>query len=141
MIGVGVLQAQNIAGSWQGTLKAGPQDLRIVVKISLDDDKWKAVTYSIDQGGQPFPASAFTLSGSTIKMTVAALNGNYEGKLSADANTITGTWSQGQPLPLNLTRATPETAWTIPEPPPPPKQMPADAKPVFEVALRFLQPM
>lgn len=130
----GALFAQNITGSWQGTLKAGPQGLRLVIKISLDNDKLKAVTYSIDQGGQPIPVSAITKDGSTIKMTVAAINGSYEGKLSADANSITGTWTQGMPLPLNLTRATAETAWTIPEPPPPPKRMAADANPAFEVA-------
>jgi bla regulator protein blaR1 len=69
-----------------------------------------------------------------LKITVPAINGTYEGKLSSDGKSITGTFSQGQPLPLNLMRATAETAWTIPEPPPPPKTMPADAKPVFEVA-------
>ena len=40
----------------------------------------------------------------------------------------------GNPAPLDLVRATPETAWTIPEPPPPPKIMAADAKPEFEVS-------
>ena len=128
------LQAQNITGTWQGTLKSGPQDLRLAIKISLDDDKLKAVSYAVDLPGQVVNASVITQSGSTVKMTFPQVNGSYEGKLSADGNTITGTWDQGQPLPFNLTRATPETAWTIPEPPPPPKQMPADAKPVFEVA-------
>jgi bla regulator protein blaR1 len=130
------LQAQNITGAWQGTLKAGPRDLRIVIKISLEDDKPKAVMYSLDQaGGQPIPASAFTKDGSNIKMTVAGIGGNYEGKLSADGSSIAGTWTQGgAPLPLNLTRATPETAWSIPDPPPPPKLMAPDATPEFEVA-------
>ena len=45
------------------------------------------------------------------------VGGKYEGKLSADGNSITGTWSQGSPLPLNFTKATPATAWAIPEPP------------------------
>jgi uncharacterized protein (TIGR03435 family) len=67
-------------------------------------------------------------------MAVPALGGTYEGKLSSDGNTITGTWTQGAPLPLNLERATPATEWTIPEPPPPPKIMAVDAKPKFEVA-------
>jgi uncharacterized protein (TIGR03435 family) len=130
----GALFGQNITGNWQGALKAGAQELRIVIKISLDDDKLKAVSYSIDQGGAPIPVSAITRDGSTIKMTIAAIGGSYEGRLSSDGNTIMGTWTQGAPMPLNLTRATPETAWTIPEPPPPPKPMPADAKPGFEVA-------
>jgi len=128
------LHAQNMTGAWQGTLK-GPQDLRIVVKISLDNDNLKAVLYSIDQGGQGIPASAITRDGSTVKMTVAGIGGAYEGKLSADGNSIAGTWTQGGPaMPLNLARATPGTEWTIPEPPPPPKLMVADANPAFEVS-------
>jgi uncharacterized protein (TIGR03435 family) len=129
-----VLDAQDIAGTWQGTLKPGPKDLRLVIKISHGDDKLKAVMYSIDQGGQPIPASAVARDGSTVKVTIAAINGSYEGKLSADGKSITGTWNQGAPLPLALARATPETTWTIPEPPPPPKRMPATAKPGVEVA-------
>jgi uncharacterized protein (TIGR03435 family) len=129
--------AQNIVGTWQGTLQIpqGPA-LRTVLKISrADDESLKALFYSIDQGGQPINASAMTQQGSTVKMTIAAIGGNYEGKLSADGSSISGSWTQaGNPLPLNLARATPATEWTIPEPLPPPKAMPAGAKPTFEVA-------
>jgi uncharacterized protein (TIGR03435 family) len=131
----GSLHAQNITGTWQGTLKPGPRDFRIVIKFSLEDDRLKAVMYSIDQaGGQPIIANSTSRDGSTIKMTVTMIGGSYEGKLSADGNSITGTWAQGARLPLNLTRATPETAWTIPDPPPPPVRMATGAKPGFEVA-------
>ena len=45
------------------------------------------------------------------------------------------TWTQGgQPLALTLKRATPETVWALPQPPPRPKPMAADADPSFEVA-------
>jgi uncharacterized protein (TIGR03435 family) len=126
--------AQSIADTWQGTLHAG-QDLRTVVKISkADDGGYKAVFYSIDQGGAVIPVTKITLDGATVKMALVALGGTYEGKLSSDGKTITGTWSQGQPLPLNLTRATPETEWTIPPPPPPLPPMDANASPTFEVA-------
>lgn len=129
------LQAENITGTWQGTLKAGPQGLRTVLKISLEDDKYKGTMYSIDQGGQPIQLSSFIKDGPVVKYTITAINGSYEGRLSADGNTITGTWTQfGNPSVLNLVRATPETAWTIPEPLPPPKIMAADAKPEFEVS-------
>jgi uncharacterized protein (TIGR03435 family) len=130
------VQAQNIVGTWQGTLKGPQQDLRIVVKISTTEaDKLSAVLYSIDQRTPAIPASTFTRDGSAVKMTVAALNGTYEGKVSGDGNSINGTWTQGgPPAPLNLARATTETAWTIPDPPPPQKPMAADAKPTFEVA-------
>lgn len=125
----------NIADTWQGTLHAG-QDLRTVVKISkADRGGYKAVFYSIDQGGAPIPVTKITLEGTTVKMSLTAIGGTYEGKLSADGKTITGNWSQGpNPLPLNLARATPETEWTIPAPPPKLPPMDANASPSFEVA-------
>jgi uncharacterized protein (TIGR03435 family) len=55
--------------------------------------------------------------------------------LEADGSTMTGNFKQGpEPIALVLKRATPETAWAIPEPPPPPKLMAPDASPEFEVA-------
>ena len=130
----GALFAQNITGTWQGTLKAGGSELRIVFKISTTDaDKLKAVLYSIDQGGSAYPPARHS-TGFDGKNGDIRIGGSYEGKLSADGNSIAGTWTQGPPLPLNLTRATNETAWAIPEPPPPPKPMAADANPAFEVA-------
>lgn len=141
----GSLFAQNLTGTWQGALQV-PQapggQLRIVMKVSTTDaDTLKAVMYSIDQGGQPINANAVTLQGSAVKISVVPIGGTFEGKLSGDGNTIAGTWTQGPPLPLTLTRATPQTAWTIPEPPPPPKLMPADANPSFEVAtIKLSQP-
>lgn len=132
---LGSLQAQDLSGTWQGTLSAGGRDLRIVIKVSQADSGLKAMFYSIDQGAQGAPSGAITVSGSNIKITVPGIGGTYEGKLSSEANTITGTWSQGPgTFPLNLARATPETAWAIPEPPPPPKPMAPDANPTFEVA-------
>lgn len=125
---------QDIADTWQGTLHAG-SDLRTVVKISKADGGYKAVFYSIDQGGNPLPVTKIILDGTTVKMSLTAIGGTYEGKLSADGKTITGNWSQGSnPLPLVLTRATPETEWTIPTPPPPLPPMDTNANPSFEVA-------
>jgi uncharacterized protein (TIGR03435 family) len=125
----------DIADTWQGTLHAG-QDLRTIVKITKDDKGvYKGVFYSIDQGGQALNLDSVTLSGQEVKFVLKLAGLTYEGKLSADGKTIDGASSQGGgSLPLVLTRATPETAWEIPKPQPPPKPMAADADPSFEVA-------
>ena len=107
--------SQSIADTWQGTLHAG-QDARIVFKISKAPAGYSATFYGIDQD-LDLPVNKILLDGSTLRMTLAIDRVTYEGKLSADGKTITGTWSQGpSPLPLVLSRATPETAWTIPAP-------------------------
>lgn len=131
----GGAKAQEIVGQWQGTLHAGKQDLRLVMKVFKDNGSLKADFYSIDQNPTPIHTSTFVRDGSSIKFTINMIGGSYDGKLSADGKTIDGTWTQGaNPIPLDLVLTTKETAWEIPAPPPPPKLMAADADPSFDVA-------
>lgn len=124
----------DIVATWQGTLHVG-QDLRTVLKVTKADAGYKADFYSIDQGGQPFPVTKITLEGNTVKYNISAFDLKFEGKLSADGNTIEGTSTQaGNALPLVFTRTAPATEWAIPKPPPPIPPMSADANPSFEVA-------
>jgi uncharacterized protein (TIGR03435 family) len=125
--------AQTLAGTWQGTLNVG-KDLRLVVTItSAAGAQLTGMMYSIDQGGgQGVTVSDITLSGSTVRFAIIAIGGVFDGQLSADATSMRGNWTQGgKPLPLTLTRATPDTAWPIPAPV---KPMAADAPTTFEVA-------
>jgi uncharacterized protein (TIGR03435 family) len=129
-------KGQGIADIWQGTMHSG-RDLRNVVRISkADDGGYKAVFYFIDlRGGDGFTASKVTLDGPVLKMTLPSASATYEGKLSPDGKTITGAWTQGSnSAPLILTRAAPETEWTIPPPTPKLPPMAANADPSFEVA-------
>jgi uncharacterized protein (TIGR03435 family) len=129
------LFGQSLTGTWQGTLTVpNGKELRIVFKIATTDkDALKATLYSIDQPGPGVSSTPFTPQSSNVKFEVPGIGGTFEGKLSADGKSIAGTWTQGGPLPLNLTRADAETAWAIPEPPPRLKPMAADANPSFEV--------
>jgi uncharacterized protein (TIGR03435 family) len=128
------LHAQDLTGNWQGTLPAG-KGVRLVAKIAKADKGWTTTIYNVDQAGQSLKASSVALDGSTFKFKVDTMSISYEGKLSAEGKSMSGTWTQGtQSYPLTLARATPETAWDIPEAPAAPKPMTADATPGFEVA-------
>ncbi len=125
--------AMNIAATWQGTLRTD-RELRFVVKITkADDGTLRATFYNIDGEPGGIPVISTTLNGSLLKLDLPF--GTYEGTVGADGNSIAGTWRHGSnPVPLNFARATPETEWTIPQPPRRMPPMAADANPVFEVA-------
>jgi non-heme chloroperoxidase len=109
---VTTLQAQDIAGDWQGTLSKADKHLRIILHFEkAADGAWTGKLYSIDQAPDPIPVSAVTLHGSALKLTVDWVRGSYEGTVNADGVSITGTWTQADTLPLDFRRATKETAW------------------------------
>jgi len=131
----------DLTGQWQGTAQAPAPapELRVVFLVSkADGGGWKTVFNYIDliAQGNGIPRSAnLTLQGSTVEIKVPGNGGSYHGQLSADGESIAGSWTQGGPdMTLNLVRTTPETAWEVPKPPPPPKAMAPDANPSFEVA-------
>src|SRR6185312_14584260 len=131
----GIARAQDVVGDWQGALDLGGGHLRVVVKVTKEKGALGAKLFNADRGTPPMTASDVTLSGSTFKFAAQPMGVTFEGKLSADGKTISGAWTQGgRASPLEFVRATRETAWDIPSPPPPPKAMAADANPGFEVA-------
>jgi len=74
------------------------------------------MTYSIDQGRDRggIRVTSIALQGSILRYSIDSINGSYEGKLSADGTSITGTWTQNNgPRQLNFQRPTKETAWTV----------------------------
>ena len=111
------LFAQDLAGIWQGVVKNPDtkEELRTVLKIaSSDGDPIKANFWSIDQTYLVFPAT-LTLQGSVLKMSIPGIGATYQGKLSADGNTMTGTL-KGFSVPVQWTmkRVLRDQAWAIP---------------------------
>lgn len=126
--------AQDIAGIWQGTLH-DPQanrDLRTEIRIvKVDAGAYKATFYSLDQGWLPLQTSGLTFENGELKFSLVGLGGMYEGKMSDDWKTITGSWTHGaNPMSLVLVRTTSDDAWPVPEPI---KSMVANANPKFDV--------
>jgi len=108
------LCARDISGAWQGTLHRGAQDLRLVIQIAKNDaGAYSAKLYRIDQTSQAIPVTSVALEGLNLRLVVAAIRVSYEGKLTADGTSIEGVWKGASALPLELKRATKETAWQI----------------------------
>jgi uncharacterized protein (TIGR03435 family) len=124
--------AQDLTGNWQGTLQTGGNGMRTVVRVTKDDGKYQAALYNADQGSPALPITTFAVEGKTVQFTIKGIDASYTGTLAPDGNTITGKVTQGGQLrELNLQHVTEENTWAIPKPP---KAMPPDAKPKFEVA-------
>src|SRR5436190_17724078 len=120
VFGASFIQAQDIAGDWQGTLNVGSQELRTILQIAKSDNgEWKALMLSIDQSpdrGAGMAANSFSLDGLKVSFAIGQVRGSFDGKLSADGESISGIWTQGRPLPLEFRRATKDTAWLDPSP-------------------------
>ncbi len=108
VVGASFAHAQDIAGDWQGSLSLNGTELRLVLHITkAPDNTLKATLDSIDQpGANGIPVNSITLKDSKLNLDVATVHGTYEGKVSADGNTLIGTWTQATPLPLEFRRAT-----------------------------------
>jgi uncharacterized protein (TIGR03435 family) len=104
--------AQDITGTWQGTRK-GPEDARVVIKISRLDGGLRAVAYNIDQGGQA-QSETVSLLGSAVEISFPTIGSGstYKGTLGSDQQSITGTWTAARQSSLDLVRPTLDTSWT-----------------------------
>ena len=99
--------AQDIAGDWQGSLKANGAELRLVLHITkAAGGSFTGTLDSIDQGAMAIPVSSVTLKGPQLGLGVVAVHASYSGKVNADASAISGTWTQVGSLPLEFKRQT-----------------------------------
>jgi len=97
------LRAQEVSGDWQGTLGAAPNALRLLFHIvKAQDGTYLGQLDSLDQGTR-IPIDRVQITGNSVRFELKSVNGTFDGTLETDGS-IKGTWSQGVPLPLVLTR-------------------------------------
>jgi hypothetical protein len=98
--------AQTIDGDWQGTLSAGPVELKVILHLAADGQGgFKASLDSPDQGAKAIPVTSVRFADSALTFEVPPIGGSYSGKADAAVKTITGSWSQGgMSAPLAFTR-------------------------------------
>ena len=107
----GLLYAQD-GGDWQGILKYGKSEERVVITIAKGSDGgWTASESTPDDGSNPVPSSSVIFDGSPIKIVFDAIRATYDGRLNNARNSFKGSLTQGSPLPFDLDRATGESSW------------------------------
>ena len=111
-----ILNAQDTASTWQGTFTSGAEQRRVVLQmVKKDTGSWEPTAYYLEFFHDVIRIDFFAQHGSNLKFTINAGKGTYQGKISADGATIEGTWTyDGHSVPLELRRASRETAWRTP---------------------------
>lgn len=99
--------ADRLAGNWQGALKVGAVELRLVLKIVKDAKQpggFKATLDSVDQGAKDIPIDTVTLNDAQVKLASKLIKAAFEGTLSEDGQELVGQWKQNGSLPLTFQR-------------------------------------
>jgi serine-type D-Ala-D-Ala carboxypeptidase/endopeptidase len=90
-----------VRGDFVGTL--GPLTLKLHLKMATDG-AWSGTLDSPNQGAYGIPCTDFRIEAQTLSFKVPAVNGSWAGSIENSGNTLSGTWSQGTPMPLVFTR-------------------------------------
>jgi hypothetical protein len=92
--------AKTLEGTWEGTLDAGGNRLRLTLKMLNQADGTAAGTIvSVDQNGAEIPITTITQKDSRLKLELKSIGAAYSGELKQDE--LVGEWTQGpgnQPL-------------------------------------------
>ena len=109
-----------VDGIWLGALA---KTLRVQIVVRSDAAGAESCTLdSLDQGAMGIACANVAFTPPAFSFDVPAVRGHWEGRLSADGASLTGTWSQGSPQPLNFAR---QAAALAPPPVAPPSYDPA----------------
>ena len=111
--------AQDISGTWHGKLTVPTGSLTIVFHINQAAQGTYVTTLdSPDQGANGIKTQATSFSDSILTIQIPVIHASYKGKLKSD-KTITGTFTQGMPIPLNLEKGEASRPKRPQEPQPP----------------------
>jgi pimeloyl-ACP methyl ester carboxylesterase len=93
--------AEEAAGIWRGKLMG---QLTIIVRIEKEGQGYKGTLQSPDQSKALLPLDTISATADTLSFDLKRINGHYEGHWDDAQKAWVGTWSQGQSLPLSLSR-------------------------------------
>lgn len=94
-----------LEGVWEGVLETHGTQLHLRFNFTKNaDGSIKGTLDSIDQGANGLPIASISRAGDSVKLDIRVIGGSYEGTLSKDASAMTGTFTQGEAMPLTLQR-------------------------------------
>jgi uncharacterized protein len=107
---------------YEGTLKAGKTDVRLVFHLfKQKDGSYRGTMDSPDQGAKNLVLDAVSVKDDMVRLELAIAKFVFEGKRSKDGQMIDGTLKQsGQSLPMTLKRVAKATETRRPQTPQPP---------------------
>jgi hypothetical protein len=89
------VSGSGLAGYWQGSLRVGAVELRLLFELKADaDGKITGVLHSLDQNARDIPMSDISESQGSVKLAIPSIAGRFEGTMSRDGAEIDGTWTQ-----------------------------------------------
>jgi hypothetical protein len=133
----GLLQAQELAGDWAGTLDTGIFKLRLVLRLSGSGNALKAELQSPDQSEMFMAADSVKVEGSALDVVWSPIHAEFKATLDKSGQVLDGNWTQG-PLAkaLTLQRRNAGEVATGPKRP----QNPAKPYPYKEEEVSFFSP-
>lgn len=113
------VSAQDISGTWHGKLSIPTGSLTIVFHISQTEQGTYVTTLdSPDQGANGIKTQTTSFNDSILTIQIPIIHASYKGKLDSN-QTISGTFIQGMPIPLNLEKGEASRPRRPQEPQPP----------------------
>jgi hypothetical protein len=100
-------ETRDIRGHWKSSIEAMPgMDITFALNIGrISEGKFLANLDVLEQGAKDIPASSVMQSENQVELKWDALQITFNGKLSADANSIEGEWKQrGKPTTTKFAR-------------------------------------
>jgi hypothetical protein len=96
---------QILEGVWEGVLETHGQQLHVRFNFTRNADGSITATFdSVDQNANGLPVASISRMGDTVKLDMKAIGCSYEGTLNKDASAMTGTFTQGDGVPLTMQR-------------------------------------
>jgi hypothetical protein len=90
--------APGASGHWEGSISVPDHELQIVIDLAPGQkDAWKGIIAIPEQNLKEFPLSSITVADDAVKFAMTGVPGNpaFDGKLSADGQSISGNFTQG----------------------------------------------